>query len=335
MRMEIPKSMELEEKVFAINNEKQFEEIALEVYRFQYFTNSIYNKYCNAIHKGPDVVRSIAEIPFLPISFFKTYDVKATDFQSELVFKSSGTTGVTTSRHYVKDPELYERSFFTYFNHFFGPVEQYCIFGLLPSYLEQGNSSLVYMVDHLVQKSNHPESGFYLYDFDKLATVLFKLEQEGQKTILFGVTYALLDFAKQCPLHLNKTIIIETGGMKGRKKEMIRSELYDILQKSFGLSQIHSEYGMTELFSQAYAVNGLFSCPAWMRVLLRDETDPLEILESQGKTSSGIINVIDLANIYSCSFIATEDVGKLYPDGRFEVLGRMDNTDIRGCSLLV
>jgi hypothetical protein len=333
--MEIPKSMELEEKVFAINNEKQFEEIALEIYRFQYFTNSIYNRYCNALNKRPVNVHRIVEIPFLPISFFKSNEVKSTDFQPELVFKSSGTTGITTSRHFVKDPELYKRSFFTCFDRFFGPIEQYCILGLLPSYLEQGNSSLVYMVDNLVQKSNHPESGFYLYEFDKLAAALQKLEQEDQKTILFGVTYALLDYAKQYPMHLKNTVIIETGGMKGRKKEMIRSELYDILQKSFGLYQIHSEYGMTELFSQAYSVNGLYSCPTWMRVLLRDETDPLEILKPNSKGSSGIINVIDLANIYSCCFIATEDVGKVYLDGKFEVMGRMDNSDIRGCSLLV
>lgn len=326
---EIPNLNSLSEKVFALPNEKAFRQIALEVFRHQYFHNPVYGDYCKAIGRTPQRVTAWEEIPFLPISFFKTHPVKTGEFEPLTVFKSSGTTGQTTSRHFIRDLTLYEKSFFTCFNLFYGSPENNCILGLLPSYLEQGASSLVYMVDGLIRKSNHPLSGFYLYDQQKLAETLRKLESEGQRTILFGVTYALLDFAAQHAMPLKHTTIIETGGMKGRKKERTKAELYQELKSAFSLSEVDAEYGMTELLSQAYAADGLYRCPPWMRVLLRDETDPFSI-----GASAGAINVIDLANLYSCSFIATEDLGKLHPDGRFEVLGRMDNTDIRGCSQL-
>ncbi len=335
MNMEIPKASDLEEKVFTINNEKEFELIALEVYHFQFACNSVYRHYCELVHKTPSDITSIDQIPFLPVSFFKTHKVTTTDFQPELVFKSSGTTGSVSSTHYLKKASLYEKSFSIAFERFYGPVDQYCIIGLLPSYLERGNSSLVYMVDHLIRKSGHRDSGFYLNEFEKLYSLLIELEKKGQKVLLIGVTYALLDFASQFSLKLNHTIIMETGGMKGRKKEMIRSELYELLKADFGVRQIHSEYGMTELLSQAYSIDGKFTCPPWMKIVLRDETDPFTIANAGNNGLSGAINVIDLANIYSCSFIATEDVGQLNYLGSFEVLGRMDNSDIRGCSLMV
>jgi hypothetical protein len=256
--------------------------------------------------------------------------VKTGEFAPATVFQSSGTTGLATSRHYVKNTSLYEKSFLTCFSRFYGDPSTYCILGLLPSYLEQGASSLVYMVDHLIQRSGHPKSGFYLYDHDALKETLLHLEANNQPAILFGVTYALLDFAEAHAMPLKSTTIIETGGMKGRKKELTKAELYQQLGDAFSVSAIHSEYGMTELFSQAYAINGMYKCPAWMKVVLRDETDPFSL-----GGSTGAINVIDLANLDSCSFIATEDLGRLHPDGSFEVLGRMDNTDIRGCSQLV
>jgi hypothetical protein len=218
------------------------------------------------------------------------------------------------------------------FKQVYGPVQHYCILGLLPSYLERRHSSLVYMVNDLVQQSTHPQSGFYLYDFEKLAATLQAVEASGQPTLLFGVTYALLDFAERYPMSLLHTTIIETGGMKGRKKELLREEVHGLLKKAFGVPCIHSEYGMTELLSQAYAQEkGFFETPAWMRIVMREEDDPLSVLSSPG---SGGINVIDLANLWSCAFIATEDVGRLHADGRFEVMGRLDNAEIRGCSLL-
>lgn len=334
MRMEIPKAKQLEEKVFAITNEKELSIIALEVYHFQFSNNSIYRDYCNAISRTPGLVQKMSDIPFLPISFFKTHRIETTEFNAGLLFKSSGTTGSTTSSHYVKDAALYRKSFNQGFEKFYGNINEYCIIGLLPSYLERGNSSLVYMVNDLIKKSGHKDSGFYLDEFEKLDQTLKKLNASGQKTILIGVTYAMLDFSGQYPQQLSNTIIMETGGMKGRGKEMTKTEMYDHLKKSFGVDQIHSEYGMTELFSQAYGIDGLMQCPPWMKVLLRDETDPFNIYEP-GTTTSGAINIIDLANLYSCSFIATDDVGKTYDDSSFAILGRMDNSDVRGCSLMV
>ena len=334
MNREIPKPDELEQRVFSLSNEEAFRSIALSVYLFQYKNNMVYQEYCKILGKTPDAVEHWEQIPFLPVSFFKTHSIITTQFEPEVVFRSSGTTGMATSTHYIKKAGLYEKSFCTCFEQFYGPVENCCVLGLLPSYLERGHSSLVYMVKRLIEKSGHKQSGFYLYDFEKLLKTLESLEREGQRTLLIGVTYALLDFAARYPISLKSTIVMETGGMKGRKKELTRTELYDELKTAFGVDAIHSEYGMTELLSQGYSINGIFRTPPWMRVLLRDETDPLSLV-SQQTASSGAINVIDLANLYSCSFIATEDVGKLHAGSRFEVLGRMDNSDIRGCSLMV
>jgi phenylacetate-coenzyme A ligase PaaK-like adenylate-forming protein len=332
--MEIPEAKELEQRVFAITNEKQFASIALEVFQFQFKHNPVYQKYCTIINKTPADVQLVTDVPFLPIGFFKTHRIETTSFHPQLIFKSSGTTGGVTSNHYVKDTKLYVKSFLAGFQKFYGDVRQYCIIGLLPSYLERGNSSLVYMVDRLISESAHEDSGFYLYEFDKLDRVLKKLEAAGQKTILIGVTYALLDFGGQYPQQLQNTIVMETGGMKGRGREMTKAELYEHLKSSFGVSHIHSEYGMTELLSQAYGIDGIFKTPPWMQIFLRDETDPLSVYPFLQK-HSGAVTIVDLANLYSCSFIAAEDLGKTHSDGGFEVLGRMDNSDIRGCSLLV
>lgn len=330
------------DKVLAVT-EPGFEDLALELFHFQYRNNPVYKQYTDAIRVKPDLVKSLSEIPFLPISFFKTQRVQSTIFEPAVVFESSGTTGTVNSRHYIKDIDLYKQSFIKGFELFYGPAKDWCIIGLLPSYLERQNSSLVFMVNELIRVSGHANSGFYLNEFDKLSFVLNNLEAKQQKTLLIGVTFGLLDFAEiystkpdKKPLH--HTIIMETGGMKGRRKEMVREEVHDMLKNSFGVSFIHSEYGMTELLSQAYSNgNGIFKCPLWMKVLLRDEEDPFEIRVPRFQTAAsvkGAINVIDLSNIYSCCFIATDDAGKLYPDSSFEVLGRMDNSDLRGCSLM-
>jgi hypothetical protein len=332
MHMEIPKGKELENRVFSISNAKEFALIAREVYRFQYYNNRLYREYCEAVKRPPRYVNEIKDVPFLPISFFKSHRVETTTFDPELVFRSSGTTASATSSHFVKDAAVYEKSFSEGFRRFYGDIKNYCILGLLPSYLERGNSSLVYMVDHMIKASEHKSSGFYLDDFERLNNTLQELESKGQKTILIGVTYALLDFGDQYRQHFKNTIVMETGGMKGRGKELTKAELNIHLKQTFGVNDIHSEYGMTELLSQAYGVNGSMDCPPWMRIVVRDETDPFSIFELGG---TGAVNVIDLANLYSCSFIATDDMGKICTDGSFEVLGRMDNSDVRGCSLMV
>ena len=332
MSLELPKTEDLEERVFSIHNEESFQTIALEVYHFQYHNNPLYRAYCEALNKIPGKVAHLEEIPFLPISFYKSHQVKTGDFRPELVFESSGTTGTVSSKHLVKNLGLYETSFLKAFRMFFDDPGKFCILGLLPSYLERGSSSLVYMVDQLIKRSGHGDSGFYLHDHEKLTEVLKSLEDRGGKIILFGVSYALLDLAASHPMNLNHTSIIETGGMKGRKKEISKQELYDELKQAFSLSHIYSEYGMTELLSQAYAKDGMYTTPPWMKILLREESDPFQIIHQIGKT--GVINVIDLANLYSCSFIATDDAGRMYDDG-FEVLGRIDLSDVRGCSLLV
>jgi len=280
-------------------------------------------------------VDEIEKIPFLPISFFKTDEIKTGKFNAEVIFKSSGTTQTINSQHHVKDVSIYIQSFTTTFKKIYGDTQEWCVLGLLPSYLEKGNSSLVYMVDDLIKQSQHPQSGFYLYDLEKLKETLYLLEREDQKTLLIGVTYALLDFAEKFPVGLKNTIIMETGGMKGRREELTRMEVHDQLKKAFGKTEIHSEYGMTELLSQAYAKEeGRFQCPPWMKILIRDDEDPLSVQRSTSGVVSGAINIIDLANVYGCSFIATDDVGKLHNDKSFEVLGRMDGSDLRGCSLL-
>ncbi len=309
-----------------------FEARALEIFQFQLKNNAVYGAFVKALGTDTSRVDSITRIPFLPVRFFKSLEVKTGEFEPEAVFESSGTTGMISSRHLVKDLSLYRESFTRGFELFYGSASEYCIIGLLPSYLERGHSSLVLMVDDLIRQSGHAQSGFYLNEFDKLAAVLRELESREQKTLLIGVSFALLDFAEQYPIPLKHTIIMETGGMKGRRKELIRQELHAILQQSFSLSAIHSEYGMTELLSQAYSRgDGIYHCPPWMKILLRDDEDPLRLITS----GSGVVNVIDMANIHSCSFIATDDAGKVYPDGSFEILGRVDGSDMRGCSLLV
>ncbi len=309
-----------------------FTQFALEVFHYQYQNNSVYRNWVNALGVHYSSVQSINDIPCMPVSFFKSHQVTTGEFKAQVIFESSGTTQTINSRHFIKDADLYRQSFIKGFERFYGDVKDWCIIGLLPSYLERSGSSLVMMVDELIKLSGHAESGFYLYEFDKLASVLKQLESRQQKTLLIGVTFALLDFAEQFPMTLEHTTVMETGGMKGRRKEMIRSEVHEILTQRLGADKIHSEYGMTELLSQGYSDgDGIFRTVPWMKILLRDEDDPLRI-KQEGR---GLINVIDLANVYSCSFIATDDVGTLFEDGSFEVLGRFDNSDIRGCSLMV
>lgn len=308
-----------------------FPHLALEVFNFQYRENEVYRHFVKHIGTKKEEVTSIMQIPFLPVSFFKTHTVKTTSFESEQVFASSGTTQNTTGYHYIKDTHIYKQSFLQFFEETYGDVSNWCIIGLLPSYLERKNSSLVYMVNELVAQSNNSNSGFYLNEFDSLYAVLKNMEAARQPTLLIGVTFALLDFFEKYSLPLHHTVVMETGGMKGRRQEWTRKEVHDFIKAKTGVKQVHSEYGMTELLSQAYAkADGIFQCPGWMKVMLREEDDPLTINE-KGK---GVINVIDLANIYSCSFIATDDAGIVYDDGSFEIVGRVDNSDIRGCSLM-
>ena len=317
-------------------NAQNFTEAALKVFQFQYEHNIVYNQFCNALHIDATTIDAIEKIPFLPIAFFKTHTVVTTQFTPETIFESSGTTQTINSKHLVKDISLYEQSFNTAFKLFYGAPSDHCIIALLPAYLERNNSSLVLMADKLIEQSKHPQSGFYLNEFNKLQQTLLQLEKQQQPTLLIGVTFALLDFAEQYPMNLNYTTIMETGGMKGRRAEITRPEVHQILMDNLGIKKVHSEYGMTELLSQAYSKgDGIFDCPPWMKVLVREEDDPLSVLLADAnKTISGAVNVIDLANIYSCSFIATDDAAKLYPDESFEILGRLDNSDIRGCSLL-
>jgi hypothetical protein len=326
-----------EHKIFSATAQS-FLPTALETFQFQYQNNPVYQQYCNLIHCDPTTVNTLESIPFLPISFFKTHEIKTTVFETALCFESSGTTQTVPSRHYVRDAALYLQSFETAFEKFYGQPGNWCIIGLLPSYLENGHSSLVYMVDQLIKKSGHPLSNFYLHDFEQLHKILMHNEILRQPTLLIGVTYALLDFATACPMRLRNTTVMETGGMKGRREELTRMQVHETLQQQLGLPVVHSEYGMTELLSQAYSKgNGFFHCPPWMKVLLRSEDNPFTVAlppAKEEKAKDGLINIIDLANIYSCSFIATEDRGRLFPGGTFEVLGRADNSEMRGCSLL-
>jgi hypothetical protein len=330
---------ELIHKIFSTPAAGQ-EGLILDIFRYQYENNPVYKRFCDSISRPPSEVNSIASIPFLPIRFFKTHEIKSGSFQEQEWFESSGTTGTINSRHFVRSLDLYRESFTRCFTRFYGPASNWCILGLLPSYLERQHSSLVVMVDELIRQSAHPESGFYLYDQDRLSATLQKLRATQQPVLLFGVTFALLDFAESHAMPLPDVIIMETGGMKGRRAEITRAALHEKLAASFPGAQIHSEYGMTELLSQAYCKdNGRFFCPDWMQVLLREEDDPLSLLPSpvhhpEWEGKAGILNIIDLANLDSCSFIATDDMGKKYADGGFEVLGRVDNSDIRGCSLL-
>ena len=318
--------------LFSISNQKQFEKIALKTFRYQYENNLVYQEFCDLLHTNVQKVKTLQQIPFLPIQFFKSHTVVSNNEAPQAIFTSSGTTGMTTSQHLVTDVSLYEESYRRGFSQFYGNIENYVVLALLPSYIEREGSSLIYMVEDLIQLSNQPESGFYLNNHDELIEKLIELDSLGQNVILIGVTYALLDLIEKRKFQLQNTIIMETGGMKGKRKEMIREELHQQLCAGFGVASIHSEYGMTELLSQAYSkVDGIFSSPPWMNILVRDEEDPFIVK----RTGSGTINVIDLANFYSCSFIATDDVGKVHADGSFEVLGRIDGSDLRGCSLMV
>ncbi|MDZ4147984.1 MAG: acyl transferase [Flavobacteriaceae bacterium] len=319
--------------IFDITAADMFAASALDIFNFQYKTVQVYRDFCEGLSINPKEVDAIEKIPFLPISFFKSHKILCDDKSSQLIFESSGTTGELTSKHFVADESIYKNSFRKGFEQAYGNISDYVILALLPSYLERDNSSLVYMVADWINQSQHPDSGFYLNEMDKLRDKLLALDSAGQKVILIGVSFALLDLAEQYPMRLRNTIVMETGGMKGRRKELVRSELHQILKTGLGVKTIHSEYGMTELLSQAYSqADGLFSCPPWMKILIRDPEDPLTLI---GHSKNGGINVIDLANVYSCSFVATQDLGKTYPDERFEVLGRFDHADIRGCNLLV
>jgi phenylacetate-coenzyme A ligase PaaK-like adenylate-forming protein len=321
----------MQKEIFDIKNDAEFEMLALSIFDYQMESNSIYAPYAALILKGK-APNNIFEIPFLPISFFKTEQIICQGRAVEEVFLSSGTSG-DQSKHLVSDISLYRESYLKAFELFYGDITQYCILSLLPNYREREGSSLIYMVDDLISKSKHEQSGFYLNDYESLSMRLQKLEKEGQKTILFGVSYALLDLAEQFPQKLEHTLIIETGGTKGKRKEMLKEELHQNLKAAFSLEVIHSEYGMSELLSQSYSNGeGIFKSPPWKKVLIRDTNDPLSII---GDNKTGGINVIDLANIYSCPFIATQDLGKTFDDGTFTVLGRFDNSDLRGCNLLL
>jgi Acyl-protein synthetase, LuxE len=321
---------ELEHKIFTLEY-TEFEAVALATFRFQYSQNNTYRQYVNQLGIDPSSVATIEKIPFLPIDFFKTHRIVTSEFTYEAFFETSGTTQIVPGRHYIKDLSLYRQSFEKGFERCYGPVKNWCILGLLPSYLERKNSSLVMMVNELIRMSQHEQSGFYLYEYEKLFEILQELERQQRKTLLIGVSFALLDFSERFSQPLKHTTLMETGGMKGRREEMTRAELHAILRRSWGLQAIHSEYGMTELLSQAYSKGeGIFECPPWMKIILREEDDPLR-LHRRGR---GLINIIDLANIYSCSFIATDDIGIVHPDASFEVMGRRDNSDLRGCSLL-
>lgn len=324
---------DLTKQIFSISNAQEFEEACLAVFNHQAGHCQVYKAYISHLKIDPKGITSSAQIPYLPISFFKTHEVLSSAAVPEMVFSSSGTTGTTQSRHFVTAVDVYEQSFNTAFEQFYGKIADTCLLALLPSYLERDGSSLIYMVDALLGQSKHPDSGYFLHNHDELYHKLKQLQSSNQKTILIGVTYALLDFIEHHKIEFPDLIVMETGGMKGKRREMVREELHQLLQDGFGVNAIHSEYGMTELLSQAYSHGlGLFNCPPWMKICLRDTNDPLS-LAPDNKT--GGINVIDLANINSCSFIATQDLGKLFPDGSFEVLGRFDNADIRGCNLMV
>jgi phenylacetate-coenzyme A ligase PaaK-like adenylate-forming protein len=319
--------------IFSISSQKQFEKIALKIFRFQYENNLVYREFCDFLKTDVQKVKSLEQIPFLPIQFFKSHKVVSNENSAQVLFSSSGTTGMITSKHFVTDVSLYEESYRKGFSQFYGNIEDYVVLALLPSYLEREGSSLIYMVEDLIQMTNNQESGFYLHNHEDLIEKLIRLDNAGQNIILIGVTYALLDLIENQKFQLQNTIIMETGGMKGKRKEMIREELHEQLCQGFGVSVIHSEYGMTELLSQAYSLgNGVFECPSWMQILIRDTEDALTYVSGD---KTGGINVIDLANINSCSFITTQDLGKKNPNKSFEVLGRFDNSDIRGCNLMV
>jgi phenylacetate-coenzyme A ligase PaaK-like adenylate-forming protein len=316
-----------------ISNDSDFKEHTLALFQYQFEHNAVYRSYCDLININPSDVKEINDIPFLPIQFFKSHMVCSSPNTPTNYFESSGTSGQIRSKHYVVDYSIYHKSFEKGFELFYGSIEDYTLIALLPSYLERDHASLVYMANELIQQTKQPLSGFYLDEWDKLKATLDRLEEKGQKTILLGVTFALLEAAEKFSWNLNHTLVMETGGMKGMRKEWVRTALHQHLKDRFGVHNIHAEYGMTELFSQAYSNgDGIFYSPPWMKVLTRAPEDPFEI-QPIGKT--GGLNIIDLANIDSCAFIATQDLGKLYKDGSFEVLGRFDQAEVRGCNLMV
>lgn len=322
----------LKNQIFSTQSAQDFLQASLAVFQFQYTHNSVYRQFCDLMERGPENVNKLEEIPFLPIEFFKSHQILSSDQKIEITFTSSGTTGKQTSKHKITDLSLYEKTYEKAFEKFYGNIEDYVVLALLPSYLERKGSSLIYMANAFIKNSKHLESGFYLNELDALSEKLTRLDAEGKKILLIGVSFALLDLVENRQFDLKNTIVMETGGMKGRRKEMIRKELHKILRHGFGVKKIHSEYGMTELLSQAYSPgDGIFHCPKTMAMLIRDPEDALSYL-SEGKT--GGINVIDLANLNSCSFIATQDLGKKINKNSFEILGRFDHSDIRGCNLM-
>ena len=322
----------LNEQIFSVNS-NNFNDIALRVFRFQAEHNAVYKKYLDILGTDINAIHSVNKIPFLPISFFKTHKIYIGNKEPEQLFTSSGTTGSNTSKHNVAKVKVYKESFTRTFEKFYGKPQNYCILALLPSYTERTGSSLVYMAEKLISASNNPESGFYLHNYTELIDTIEKKERENKSVLLLGVTFALLELAKEIKLSLKNTIVMETGGMKGRGKELTREETHGILCKSFGVNTIHSEYGMTELLSQAYSSgNGIFSTPPWLKVFIRDPYDPFTLLPNK---NSGAINIVDLANIYSCSFIQTDDLGIKHDNDSFEVMGRMDGSLVRGCNMLV
>ena len=323
----------LKDRIFKISNDGEFNSLALNIFRYQAVSNKTYHTYLGQLGVNIHIIDNLIEIPFLPVELFKYHKIVTGEENTGIIFESSGTTSGDKSKHYVTDPQLYINSLTRCFSLFYGNPGDYCILALLPSNIERGESSLAFMTGHLIKLTGHPDSGFYLYNFEDLIEKLSQLERKKQKTLLLGVSFALLDLAEKYPVPLKHTIIIETGGMKNRREDMTREELHEILKKAFRVREIHSEYGMTELLSQAWSKrDGIFHTPPWMKIMIRDSYDPLSYLPV-GK--SGGINIIDLANIHSCSFIATQDIGKLHPNGSFEVLGRFDNSDIRGCTLML
>jgi phenylacetate-coenzyme A ligase PaaK-like adenylate-forming protein len=321
------------QQVFSIKSGQEFQNLALQIFRQQAENCTVYRDFIAGLRIDPLSVNETNQIPFLPVELFKSHKVVSNNDPVEVTFTSSGTTGITTSSHYVTDVSWYIESFRSAFNFFYGDIKDYTVLALLPSYLEREGSSLIYMADDLIKQSANPDSGFFLYNHEELYRQLKKQKHANKPALLIGVTFALLDFVDNYTLNFPDLIVMETGGMKGRRKEMIREELHEQLCKGFGVDCIHSEYGMTELLSQAYSKGrGIFNCPPWMKIIIRDTNDPMTVL-NEDKT--GGINIIDLANFNSCSFLAVQDLGKVYADNSFEILGRFDNSDIRGCNLLI
>ncbi len=319
-------------KIFNIKNENEFNRLAIDAFNYQYNNVKVYAEFCKYLNIDTKEIKHYSDIPFLPIDFFKTRTIIDKNKTAETTFQSSGTTLMQRSKHHVADTNIYTESFINAFKLFYGNISDYCILALLPNYLEQGESSLVYMANELIQQSKHPQSGFYLNNYKELHDTIKELNLKNTKILLLGVSYALLDFAEQYPIKLNNTIVMETGGMKGRRKELTREELHKTFYQAFNIKHVHSEYGMTELLSQAYSFSeGIFQTPPWMKVIIRDTYDPFTI---QKNSQTGGINIIDLANIHSCCFIETKDLGKALNNNTFTVLGRFDNSDIRGCNLL-